>query len=111
MKNIKQNYSFLHLLSRSSPGQKRALLRTANKGQITALCEICLNVLAGSVPCELNKLRKYRSALRKVARKSTKLAHKKKIFINQSGAGFLPLILQAVAPILTGILGRVLGSE
>lgn len=110
MKRLKQNYSFLRVLSHSSPTQKRALLRTANKGQILALCEVCLNVLSGNVPCQVKKLHKYRNILRKVAKKSTKLAQKKKIFINQSG-GFLPLILRAVGPILTGMLGQVLSNS
>ena len=81
MKKLKQNYHFLNILSRSSPAQKRTLLRTANKGQILTLREICLNVLSGNVPSPVKRLRKYRNALRKVAKKSTKLAHKKKIFI------------------------------
>lgn len=109
MKKLKQNYHFLHVLSRSSPAQKRALLRSANKGQILSLCEICLNVLSGNVPCQVKKLHKYRNILRKIAKKSTKLAHKKKIFINQSG-GFLPLILRTVGPILSGLLGQALGN-
>ena len=107
MKKLKQNYHFLNILSRSSPAQKRALLRTANKGQILSLCEICLNVLSGNVPSPVKRLRKYRKALRKVAKKSTKLAHKKKIFINQSG-GFLPIVLRAIGPVLAGLLGQVL---
>lgn len=109
MKKLKQNYHFLNILSRSSPAQKKALLRTANKGQILSLCEICLNVLSGNVPVSVKKLRKYRNVLRRVAKKSTKLAHKKKIFINQSG-GFLPIVLRAIGPVLAGLLGQVLGN-
>lgn len=110
MKKLKQNYNFLHVLSRSSPTQKRALLRVANKRQILSLCEICLNVLSGTIPCNVKKLRKYRNLLRKVLKKSSKISHKRKIFINQSG-GFLPLLLQAVAPILSTMLGQVLANS
>lgn len=109
MKKLKQNYHFLNILSRSSPAQKRALLRTANKGQILSLCEICLNVLSGNIPVPVKKLQKYRNALRRVAKKSTKIAHKKKIFINQSG-GFLPIVLRAIGPVLAGLLGQVLAN-
>lgn len=107
MKKLKQNYHFLNILSRSSPAQKKALLRTANKGQILSLCEICLNVLSGNVPVPVKKLRKYRNVLRRVAKKSTKLAHKKKLFINQTG-GFLPIVLRAIGPVLASLLGQVL---
>lgn len=110
MKRLKQNYHFLRVLSRSSPTQKRALLRIANKGQILSLCEICLNVLSGTIPSNVEKLHKYRNLLRKILKKSTKIADKKKIFINQSG-GFLPILLRAVGPILAGMLGQFLGKS
>ena len=110
MKKLKKNYHFLNILSRSSPGQKRSLLRTANKDQILSLCEICLNVLSGNIPSPVNKLRKYRNALRKVAKKTTKLSQKRKIFINQSG-GFLPIILRAIGPIFASLLGRALENS
>lgn len=78
MKRLKQNYHFLSVLPRSSPAQKRALLRIANKGQILFLGEICLNLLYGTIPSNVKKLRKYRNLLRNILKKSTKFADKKR---------------------------------
>lgn len=108
MKILKQNYSFLRVLSHFSPIQKRALLCMANKGKILALCEVYLNVLSGNVPCRVNKLRKYCNIMRKLANKTTKLAQKKKNY--KSKWSFLPLVLRAVGPILTSMLGQVLSN-
>lgn len=55
------------------------------------------------------KLQKYRNALKRAAKISTKIAHKKKIFINQTG-GFPPIVLSAISPVLAGLLGQVLAN-
>ncbi|GFW38985.1 uncharacterized protein TNCV_1829781 [Trichonephila clavipes] len=65
-KNMKQNLNLL-LLSKSSPKQRRMLLRNADKSQIVTMSEICLNVLAGNVPVNVMKLRKYKTCIRKEA--------------------------------------------
>lgn len=110
MKSLKRNYHFLHVLSKSSPTQRKALLRTANKDQILSLCEVCLNVLAGNIPIQKKNLYKYRHAIRKLVSRSTNVMKKKRLLTNQTG-GFLPLILRAVVPALSSILGQVLGNN
>ena len=98
------------MLARSHPLQKRALLRTANNSQIESLCEICLNILHGNVPVNVQKLKKYKNFLRMLARKTTSLKRKKQMLVNQSG-GFLPLIAPVIVSALGGILGRVIGKK
>lgn len=104
MNRLQKNSQYLKLLLKASPKQRRALLRTANKEQIFCLCEICLNILAGNVPVNIKKLKKFKNVLRKLAKSSTKYSVKKNIILKQSG-GFLSNILPAIATVLSSILG------
>lgn len=103
MKRLRKNSNYIRLLLKASPNQRKALIRTANKEQISCLCEICLNILGGNIPVNVNKLKKFKTTLRKLANSSTKSDTKKKILLNQSG-GFLSQILPAVATVLSNIL-------
>jgi hypothetical protein len=110
MKKLKQHRYFLNLLAKSSPSQKRALLRSADKSQISSLCEICLNVLAGNIPIKVKKFSKYKKTIRKIADKKTSLNTKKRLLVNQIG-GFLPALLPIVLSALSGIAGKVIGER
>lgn len=104
MKRLRKNSNFLKLLLKTSPNKRRSLLRTANKEQVSCLCEICLNILAGNIPVNIKKIKKFKNVLRKLANPSTKLQTKKNILVNQSG-GFLGNILPTIATVLSNILG------
>lgn len=104
MKKIRKNSSFLRMLLTAPPKQRRALIRTANKEQVSCLCEICLNILGGNIPVNVNKFKKFKNTLRKLANSSTKNSTKKQIMLNQTG-GFLSAILPTIATVLGNILG------
>lgn len=106
----KKHYNFLRTLSAASLKQKKLLLKNANASQIGAVCEVCLNLLAGNFPVNIQKLRKYKTSIRKVACRSTNLKSRKRILVNQSG-GFLPLVLPAVISALAGMAGRAIGNR
>ena len=108
--NLRKNYHFLHVLARSRPSQKKALLQSANNVQIKSICEVCLNVLYGNVPVNRKKLKKYKNVLRALAKKSTSIQKKKKMLVNQSG-GFLPVLAPAIISALGGILGPVISKK
>lgn len=107
---VKKHFNFLRALSAASPKQKKLLLKNASASEISAICEVCLNLLAGNFPVNIQKLRKYKTAIRKVACRSTSVKNKKRILVNQSG-GFLPMILPAVISALAGLAGRAIGSR
>lgn len=109
-KNLKKHYYFLRMLARTHPSQKRALLKSASKEQISSLCEICLNIANGNVPVNVKKLKKYKNTVRNLAKKSISLQAKRNMLINQSG-GFLPLLAPAILSALGGILGRVISKK
>lgn len=110
MKRLKKNYNFLSLLSKSSPKQRKSLLRNANKSQILSLSEICLNILAGNIPVNIKKLRKYKRCIRKIACRKTSFKRKKNFLVKQRG-GFLPLILPAVLSGIAGLVGKAIGKR
>lgn len=109
-KNIKKHYHFLQVLARSHPSQKKALLQTANNSQINSICEVCLNILHGNVPVNVQRMKKYKNLLRLLAKKSTGMQRKKKMLVNQSG-GFLPLLAPALLSAIGGIVGRVIAKR
>lgn len=109
-KNLKKHVHFLRAVATTHPLQRRALLKTAKNEQIESLCEICLNILAGNIPVNVNKMKKYKNLLRNLARKKSSIQQKKRMLVNQSG-GFLPLLAPAIISTLGGILGRVIGKR
>lgn len=110
-KNVKKNYHFLHMLARSSPRQRKALLQSADNSQITSVCEICLNILAGNVPANLKKLKKYKTVIRKLGNRSQNVQAKRRLLLNQSGGAFLPLIAPAIISALSGLFGKVVAKK
>lgn len=114
MNNVRQHYPLLSMLASATPQQRIAILKTASSRQINSICEVCKNVLAGNVPVNIKKLKKYKKCIRALATKSTSLNHRKKILINQNG-GFLPLILPLILPgvisLIGGIIGKAIGKK
>lgn len=107
MRKVKRHVHLLHLLSNANPQQRKAILRTASTEQIKTICEICQNLLSGNIPiAKVQKLRSYKKVIRQLADKKIPISKKKKLFINQSGSGFLPLIIPSVLKLLGGLLGE-----
>ena len=100
--NLKENKSFLELLTQSHPLQQKALLVTATPSQIRSVCECILNALYGTIPIDhrdRSSLKPHRETLRALAEPSYPYTAKKKLLV-QTGGGFLdrliPLVLQAM---------------
>lgn len=110
MKKLKKHCHFLNYLSKCTPKQRKVLLSLADKSQIACLSEICLNVLAGNVNADVKKLRKYKTAIRQLSKRSTCLKKKKQLLSGQTG-GFLPIILPALVSALAGMAGRAIGNR
>lgn len=82
---IEGNIHFLILSAdagKSSQQQRRALLTTANKQQITCLVEVAFNILYGNIDLtadDKQRLKRYRRQLRRLVSKSTKLVERREI--------------------------------
>lgn len=105
--HVVRHKEYLKLLTKSRGQSKRCrhLIDAASKGEINSLAEACMNILEGNIgKHDVKKLQKYKNKIRKVACKSTKLAHKKKTL--QSG-GFLGAILPVIASVVGSLLGGI----
>lgn len=89
-------------LSKAKPKIRRALLEKANLDFIKSIVECIENVLKGNIElrkkCK-DKLRRYKSILRKIFSSGNKLRAKKKLIV-QNGGSFLPALLPPVISIL-----------
>lgn len=102
----KNQFDFLRALSLCNGKHRKTLISNATTNDINSVCEACLNILKGNVPITRHhkqKLKKHKTAIRRLVSKSVPV--KKKKIIIQKG-GFLPIILGALAPVLGSILGK-----
>lgn len=79
---------------------RKAILQSADKPLIYALCEIALNFLSGHIPVSTankRKLEKYKSQLRRLARKGESWQEKKRV-VQRGGGFFIPLLLSVLGP-------------
>ena len=98
-KLITKNKKALMLLSKANPKTVKKIILSANKSLISALSEICLNVLHGNIPLSpthRRKIKKYRKNIRTLAGSG---ALKAKRQVLQRG-GFISALLGIAAPLL-----------
>ena len=91
---------YLNNLANCSPHQKRILLTTATPEQVHVICEVCSNIIKGTIPLSNNekeRLRGHVDDLRDLANPSTPFRSKKQI-IAQRGGGF---VSDVVTPLLS----------
>ena len=102
---LKKNAQLLRVLAQAKPHMCKAIIGAADRDLVTCLCECAQNILNGNVPLNkshLKQLQRYRTDVRKLAKKRTAKHTKKKIL--QKG-GFLSALL---APIAVEVLTKVL---
>ena len=103
---LRKNHDFLKLLTKCTPAQRKAILKTADDGLVKTICECVLNVLKETVPVSRpakRKLLKHKKSLIALAEKSTPLNKKKKILVQHAG-NFLSILLPPVLRVLSSIL-------
>lgn len=110
MSSLQNHLPLLSLLASCSPQQRVALLKTSSSQQIKSICEVCKNVLAGNVPVNINKTKKYKSHIRLLASKSVPIIRKRNTLLKQKG-GFLPLILPAAVSMFGSLIGKAIGKR
>lgn len=102
---IKANTPFLHLLARSGPKRRKNLLKQATKEELSAIFEICLNILRGNLNIkgkDYTKLKRQRQLIRKLADKKVSVKQKK-VLVNQKG-GFIGTLAAVALPALAKVL-------
>ncbi len=100
MERIKNNLDLLKKLSNCNKSQRKYILQKGKKELIFSICECVLNFINGNLKTDdetFEKLKKYKSTLRKLLEKSS--LKKKKELLVQKG-GFLQILLPSL---ITGI--------
>ena len=105
MKSVRSNYHVFHVLKTVESRLRNALITNCDKELVNCISECVLNVLNGNIKllgCNTRKLKKYMSALRKVADRHVSLSGKKRLIV-QRGGFLLPLlsaILHTIASLI-----------
>ena len=114
MDHFSKNKELLKILgSKINNRYKKAIINSADKSLIRAICELSLNLLQGNIQltkANFEKLKVFKKVLRKLVskEKSKSLALKKKIII-QNG-GFLEYLIPAVIGGLSTIIGDLIAK-
>ena len=106
-KNLNKCFSKLKFIAsvKNDFLRKKLLQSMSDECLFKALNEIAINYSKGNIKLTSNqkrRMRKHEKLIRKLSRKNNKSSYKKSL-IKQSG-GFLPIILPAVASILTSLI-------
>lgn len=108
MKSRLRKYARLFAVYDSLPEDvKRVLLKNKDKDWIHIISELCLNIQKKNIPLsktQIKKLKKYSKAVKNFSNKKTGINKRRKYLI-QKGAGFIPLLISLAAPFITKLLG------
>ena len=86
---------------------QKVLVKNMDNDLFCCVREISHNVLKGRVPLssiQKSKLRRYKRLLRVLGIRSKSGVKKARKFINQNGAGLLPLLFSIVGPLISKII-------
>lgn len=105
---VLKNKDFLSLLARTkSKQQQKKLINFASKDQIHSLLEIILNLKRKKLvlnKTQRKRLTKYKRAFKLLL--DSKQVGKQKQILNQTGTGFLPILLPSVISAIAGLLKK-----
>ena len=109
---LRNNIDVLSYMCRCSAKSRRAIIDTCDKKLIDCISECCLNILKGNIELtdyQKSKLKGYRVALRKMARKSTPVAEKRSIMQRGgfAAAVLAPLAMGVLSPVISKIMGKI----
>ena len=105
MENLKGYIPFFHLLLTTHKKQKIALLKSASKQQIEALCEVILNIITKTIPITSSEdkfLKRQSRNINKILRKTASVKYKQLMFSKR---------LKIVDVILSAVLNFLRNDE
>jgi hypothetical protein len=106
----KRQALILHLLQKTKPRERSALLAGVEDDIIKVMTECIHNTLRGNVPltsAQWKQLRKYKQILRSLSNRSVSLQEKRHLLVSRQRGGFLPILL----PILVSAVGALLNNN
>ena len=108
MNRLQKNEPTLQLLQNASAPSQKHILEKALPELICCLCNCAHNILQGNVTLSRfykQKLRQHKTKLRKLADRKVALKTKKQLVPT---SGFLQLLLSALAPVITSVVGSLI---
>ena len=108
-KRLLAQETFLRLLARSNPKQRKILLSQATKEELATLFEICLNIIKGNIKLNrdhFKKLKRHRRIVRELGDKKVPLKDKKEI-ITQSG-GAIGSVIGTLGSLILPLLAKLI---
>lgn len=106
---IKKHWELIKLLLKLKPCKRKSLIEGFKKEHVNCISEIFKNFLRKNINTSagiLKKLKKYRSLISAVARKSTPVYLKKRVLSSQRGAGLLNILLPVAISVISSLLGK-----
>lgn len=97
MASVQKHLPILTLVKDAKPKLRKSIVLHCDEDLIRTIDECVYNTLNGNIPlkaCEIQKLEKFKTVLRKVLK--TKGSVKKRKAILQGGGGFLPVLLKPI---------------
>ena len=104
---IVQCKELIFFLNQLSPSQRASVIQTLKHKHLASLAEVFSNFLQSNLPASkptIKRLRRYRDAIQKVARKSTKVSEKRNILRSRRGGAILSALLPLAATFLSKLL-------
>ena len=104
---IHQHKDVFRVLVKAKPSLRKAILKETDKKLVHAFCEICDNTLIGNIPLtpsQKTKLGKFKTILRKLARRGEGWKQKKKVLVQHGGGAFIPILISILSSVLPAIL-------
>jgi len=111
IKFIFDNKELLLAISKCKTCMRKAIINKSDKKLVNSICEMVFNLINGNLNInnsDFQKLKKYKTSLRKLVKKSN-LASKKKILV-QNG-GFLQFLIPAVITGISEIVSSLISKK
>lgn len=111
VKDIYPHLSLLKSICVCKRKLRNGIIQNGNKNFIKSICECCHNLLKGNIKLpkeDLEKIRKYKAAIRKILKKSS-LKTKKKFLIQHGG--FLQILIPAAVSAISSIISSFINKE
>ena len=99
---LRDNFGYLHLLTRCPEPQRQVLLATATPEQVHVMCEVCHNLLKGHISIsqgQKERLEPYKDDIRVLAHASVPFKTKKKLLVQKGGG----LVEEVLPPLMSAL--------
>ena len=115
IKYISENKELFFAIAKCKACMRKAILNKSDKKLVNAICEMVFNLIYGNLDInssDFQKLKKYKSNLRKLIKKSN-LKTKKKILVQHGGflQFLIPAVITGISEIVSSLINKKTSDE